>query len=169
MICFYKPVYLNCLKITRDNSVAEDLTHDVFVRAFKYKTNYDPQHKFIFWLIKISTNVCLTYLNKKSKERYRNVYIEELDCEAGNMKQLHDALVDKKAGLVIEEKFENELVEEAILLLPLPYRIPVVYKYYYDMSYEEIAKMLDKPIGTIKFRLNRAKRQLAIMLMPLFE
>jgi|GEM_PF-1543012 len=155
--CCYRRIFFNCLKLVKDEHVAEDLTHDTFIKALKYKSSFDKTQKFIFWLLKISTNICINYFNEKSKDAKNCVYIDALESEADSVKKVRDLLIDGKAERKIEEKLHNEIIYKAVSLLPLIYRMPVILKYYNDLSYEEISKILDKPIGTIKFRLNRAK------------
>jgi len=158
---YYRNVYFNCLRMVRDEAAAEDLTHESFIRALKYKSSFDRTQKFIFWLLKISTNVCLQYFNENKKDRFLLVHIDALDDSASSINNLNKILIDKKSHVKMEEKFENEIILKAVMLLPLIYRVPVLLRFYNDLSYEEIATILKKPVGTIKFRINRAKGLLA--------
>lgn len=167
LVCyFYKKVFYNCLKIVKDESAADDLTHDTFIKALKYRNSFDKNQHFICWLFKISSNLCINYFNAQSKKIQRHVYIDALETEVHNVKQLRDVLIDKKSLNKIDQKIESEIIAGAVSLLPLIYRMPVILHYYNDFSYEEIAKILNKPIGTIKYRLHRAKAFLMTVLEP---
>ncbi|EKD69693.1 MAG: RNA polymerase sigma factor SigW [uncultured bacterium] len=155
---YYKFVYYNCLRITRDVEAAKDLTQDAFVRVYKYKETYDNKYKFSNWLLKISTNVCMDYLRKSNKDRARVLHIETIESGAGCVNDLKKYLVDDKFEAGMDEKFEKDLLNDIISLLPPIYRVTLVLKYYNDLSYEEISKILNIPVGTAKFRINRAKR-----------
>ncbi len=163
---FYKKVFYKCLKIVKDENAADDLTHDTFIKALKYRNSFDKNQSFICWLFKISSNLCINYFNSQSKKIKRNVYIDALETEVHSVKQLHDILIDKKTLKIIDQKIESEIIAGAVSLLPLIYRLPIILHYYNDFSYEEIARILNKPIGTIKFRLHRAKAFLMTVLEP---
>jgi len=163
---YYRNVYFNCLRMVREKSMAEDLTHESFIRALKYKSSFDRTQKFIFWVLKISTNVCLQYFNENKKDRLYLVHIDALDDSASSINFLNKILIDKKSHIKMEKKIESEIILKAVMLLPLIYRIPIVLRFYNELSYDEIATILKKPLGTIKFRLNRAKALLAVVLRP---
>jgi len=158
---YYKNIFFNCIRIVRDDVAAEDLTHETFIKALKYRASFDKTQKFIFWLLKISTNVCLDYFNYHKRENMNVVRIEALNATAGNFRDLNELLVDANAQINLDKKIEQEIVSNAVMLLPVMYRVPVLLRYYNDLSYEEIAAIMQKPVGTIKFRVNRAKMILA--------
>lgn len=166
---YYKTIYLNCLRITRNDTTAEDLTHETFIRALKYKHTYDKNQKFLFWILKISANVCLYYFYRQNTKNKATVSIESLESDEVNFKELQEILTDKKAEARLDKNLEKELISDAVNLLPDIYRLPIILKYYYDFSYEEVAGILEKPMGTIKFRFNKAKKILAKFLLFLRE
>lgn len=155
---YYKFVYFNCVRILRDDEAAKDLTQDAFVRVYKYRNTYDKNFKFSNWLLKIATNACMDYLRKSNKDRARVLHIETIESGAGCVNDLKKYLVDDKFEAGMDEKFEKDLLNDIISLLPPIYRVTLVLKYYNDLSYEEISKILNIPAGTAKFRINRAKR-----------
>ncbi|HOD41289.1 MAG TPA: sigma-70 family RNA polymerase sigma factor [Candidatus Wallbacteria bacterium] len=153
---YYKFVYYNCLRITRDADAAQDLTQDSFVRVYKYRETYDKKYKFSNWLLKISSNVCMDFLRQRGKDRVKVLYIEAIEAGAGSINDLKKFLIDEKAEIEMNEKFEKNLLKDLIGLLPAIYRVTVILKYYNDLKYEEISKILNIPVGTAKFRINRA-------------
>lgn len=161
---YYKFVYFNCLRILRDPEAAKDLTQDAFVRVYKYRGTYDKKYKFSSWLLKIATNACMDYLRRAGRERSMSVRLETIESAAGSLSRLKKQLVDDKFESDMDEKFEKALLSDVISLLPAMYRVTLVLKYYNDLSYEEISKILNIPVGTAKFRINRAKRIIIKML-----
>jgi len=159
---YYKSLYLNCLKLTRNSDVSEDLTQEAFIRAFKYKNTYNKSFKFSNWLLKISTNVCMRYFNNHGRELKKTIYIESLDEHVKSFYQLNNLL--KKGEIPFDEKIENDIVSCAVNLLPFIYRAVLVLRYYNELTYEEISDVLKKPVGTVKFRLSRAKDLLGKLL-----
>ncbi|HOT77078.1 MAG TPA: sigma factor-like helix-turn-helix DNA-binding protein, partial [Candidatus Wallbacteria bacterium] len=83
-------------------------------------------------------------------------YIEAIEAGAGSINDLKKFLIDEKAEIKMNEKFEKDLLKDIIGLLPAIYRITIILKYYNDLKYEEISKILNIPVGTAKFRINRA-------------
>jgi len=158
---FYKKVFLNCLRIVREKNAAEDLTHETFLKVLRYRRTFDKKYRFLYWILKISTNECFMYLKEKRKDDYYQLHIEELELDDGNINRLQAILTDKKAQVEMENRIDTQFIIEAINMLPPIYGIPIFLKYYNDLSYEEIAGVLDVQIGTIKFRLNKAKNYLA--------
>jgi RNA polymerase sigma-70 factor (ECF subfamily) len=93
--------------------------------------------------------------------------LDSLEVTFGNLYELKLNLVDQKSIIVFDEKFENEFVRKTIEAMPAIYRIPILLKYYCELSYEEIAYVIEKPVGTVKFRISRAKALLAKLLSDL--
>lgn len=164
IVFFYKHVYSNCYKLVFDVDAASDLTQDSFVRAYKYKDTYNKKYKFSNWLLKISTNACMDFLKQRKKERCRLVYIETIEAEVGGINKLKKYLIDEKFECIINEKFERELLESIIKLLPDIYRVTLILRYYNGFKYEEISQILNIAVGTVKFRVNRARRILTKLL-----
>lgn len=164
IVFFYKYVYNNCYKLVFDMDAASDLTQDSFVRAYKYKDTYSKSYKFSNWLLKISTNVCMDFLRQRKKERSRLVYIETIEAEVGGINKLKKYLIDEKFECIMDEKFERELLESIIKLLPDIYRVVLILRFDNDFKYEEISQTLNIAVGTVKFRINRARRILTKLL-----
>jgi RNA polymerase sigma-70 factor (ECF subfamily) len=162
---FYKYVYNNCYKLVLDSDSASDLTQDSFIRAYKYKETYNKSYKFSNWLLKISTNACMDFLKQRKKDRVRLVYIESIEAEVGGISKLKKYLIDEKFECLMDEKFERELLESVIKLLPDIYRVVLILRFDSGFKYEEIAQMLNIPVGTVKFRINRARRILTKLLV----
>jgi RNA polymerase sigma-70 factor (ECF subfamily) len=164
---FYRKIYSNCLRILCDPYAAEDQTNETFIRAIKYRRTYDKKYKFSNWLLKISTNLCLNALRSRNTENKFCMRLDSLEVTFGNLYELKLNLVDQKSIIVFDEKFENEFVRKTIEAMPAIYRIPILLKYYCELSYEEIAYVIEKPVGTVKFRISRAKALLAKLLSDL--
>ncbi len=166
---YYTRVYLNCIKLLRNADDSEDAVQETFIRAIKYKGSYDKKRTFLFWLLKISTNLCLDILKKNKRELIQTVRIEVLNAEVDGLKDFRDSIVDYKAQRDIEDWPVRELIKNAIDLLPVAYRATVSLRYYNEMTCEDIASILETPVGTIKFRLSRARAYLDGLLKTIKE
>jgi RNA polymerase sigma-70 factor (ECF subfamily) len=132
---------------------AEDAAQEAFLRAYKHLSRYDPKRSFKTWLLSITSNHCIDRLRKR---RLTWLSLDE-------PLPPHPALRSQETGP------ENSLVEsersaqvQALLGELAPdYRAAVVLRYWYDMSYVEIADLLDTTESAIKSRLYRARQILA--------
>jgi len=129
------------IKLTNGNkSLADDLAQDVFIRAYKYLRTFKATASFSTWLYRISYNVFIDYT--KSIKKTDN--IEGYDCISDNNKDVGSEIDMLNALKVLKEN------EKVVVLL------------HYDKGYShnEIAKILDMPLGTVKTNILRAKEKL---------
>ncbi|MDD2303323.1 MAG: sigma-70 family RNA polymerase sigma factor [Prolixibacteraceae bacterium] len=154
-------IYFMLLKMVNNKNDAEDLTLEAFGKAFKNLHQYSPNYAFSTWLFKIATNNCIDFLRKR-----RGVYVSiENNLENGD----NDAPIKLRST---EPNPEEKLIriQKAILMrkivhrLKPRYRILVELRYFREFSYEEIAKELNLPLGTVKAQLFRAREMLFKMI-----
>ena len=154
-------IYFMLLKMVNNKSDAEDLTLEAFGKAFKNLQQYSPNFAFSTWLFKIATNNCIDFLRKR-----RGIYISiENNQDNGD----NDSPVKlRSADPNPEEKMIR--IQKAILMrrivhrLKPRYRTLVELRYFLEYSYEEIAKELNLPLGTVKAQLFRAREMLLKMI-----
>ncbi|MFY9151320.1 MAG: sigma-70 family RNA polymerase sigma factor [Prolixibacteraceae bacterium] len=154
-------IYFMLLKMVNNKNDAEDLTLEAFGKAFKNLHQYSPNYAFSTWLFKIATNNCIDFLRKR-----RGVYVSiENNQENGDN--------DQPIRLRSQEPNPEEKlirIQKAILMrrivhrLKPRYRILVELRYFREFSYEEIAKELNLPLGTVKAQLFRAREMLFKMI-----
>ncbi|RIH65733.1 sigma-70 family RNA polymerase sigma factor [Mariniphaga sediminis] len=150
-------IYFMLLKMVNNRNDAEDLTLEAFGKAFKNLHQYSPTYAFSTWLFKIASNNCIDFLRRK-KGTY--VAIENNGDSGDNS----EAVKLKSKEPNPEEKLIRQ--QKAILLhrivrrLKPRYRTLVELRYFREFSYEEIAKELDIPLGTVKAQLFRAREML---------
>ena len=154
-------IYFMLLKMVNNKSDAEDLTLEAFGKAFKNLHQYSPSYAFSTWLFKIATNNCIDFLRKR-----RGVYISIENNQDNNDNDIPVKL--RSADPNPEEKLIR--IQKAILMrkivfrLKPRYRILVELRYFREFSYEEIAKELNLPLGTVKAQLFRAREMLFKMI-----
>ncbi len=154
-------IYFMLLKMVNNKSDAEDLTIEAFGKAFKNLHQYSPSYAFSTWLFKIASNNCIDFLRKK-----KGVHVPIENNQESNE---NDPPVKLKSGDPDpEEKMIR--IQKAILLrrivrrLKPRYRTLVELRYFREFSYEEIAKELNLPLGTVKAQLFRAREMLFKMI-----
>lgn len=140
-----------CRKILGSGTAAEDATSEVFERAYEALDSYDPSRPFDRWILTIASHHCLNRLRRERLER-RLFHDEPIEAPAPTR------TASPLAALETEE--ERRMLLSAIDDLPDNYRIPLVLKYYGDLSYEEIAEQLETTRNNVAVLLHRAKREL---------
>jgi RNA polymerase sigma-70 factor (ECF subfamily) len=150
---YQRPVYNLTYRMLGESGEAEDAAQEAFLRAYQHLDRYDSTRPFKTWLLSIASNYCIDRLRKR---RLTWLSIEEplpphpsLTSSEG---EPEDAALSGERHAAIQALL-TELAPE--------YRAAVVLRYWYDMSYTEIAEMLDTTESAIKSRLFRARQSLA--------
>ncbi len=148
------PVYNLAYRMLGNSGEAEEAAQEAFIRAYTRLDSYDPAHKFSTWLLSITSNYCIDQIRK------RRAVLLSLDEPLPPHPALHsDNNKGPEAEFIAQER--EELVQGLLSELPVEYRQAVVLRYWYDMSYEEIAELQKTTVSAVKSRLFRARRQLA--------
>lgn len=154
-------IYYMMLKMVNNKSDAEDLTIEAFGKAFKNLHQYSPSYAFSTWLFKIASNNCIDFLRKR-----RGVHISIESNQDGNENEqqvrLKSSEPDPEQRLIRIQK--AILLRRIVRRLKPRYRTLVELRYFREFSYEEIAKELNLPLGTVKAQLFRAREMLFKMI-----
>lgn len=145
-------VYRLAYRFLNDSPEAEDITQEVFLRVFKAARTYSPKAKFSTWLYTITKNLCFNALRKK-----RSVAIYSIEDEMlPEMPSIDESPLSK-----LEEAEVKKRVLDAVKELPANLRIAVLLLKYHNLSYEEVAEILECTVNAVKLRIHRAKKFLA--------
>ena len=152
---YRKPVYHMILKMIRNVDDAEDLTIEAFAKAFKNLHKFKKDFTFSTWLFRIATNNTIDFIRKKrldtmsihSSYKDDNGDAVTIDVEDRNLNPQEEAIKGQKI----------ELVRMFVTKLPAKYQRLVKLRYFDELSYDEIAKELNAPLGTVKAQLHRAR------------
>ncbi len=154
---YRNPVAQIVYKLIRDRSQIEDLTQEVFIKAFQHLGDFDYQHQFASWLFKITNNHCIDYIRKKRLRVYS--IDEKIRTEEGEMEhEIPDSTYEPDLHLLREQK--SRLIRSAIDSLPKKYREVILLRHQDELSYEEIAEETGLPVNTIKVQLFRAREMM---------
>ncbi|KAB7704111.1 RNA polymerase sigma factor SigW [Bacillus aerolatus] len=150
-------VYQICYRMLWDRYEAEDAAQETFIKAFINIHTYDPGKKFATWLYRIATNLCIDRIRKKKPDYH-------LDAEVAGTEGLNMYSQVASAEKLPEEAVENlelkETIQAAIFKLPEKYRSVIVLKYIEELQLQEIAEILELPLGTVKTRVHRGREAL---------
>lgn len=147
-------IYFMALKMVNNKDDAMDLTVETFGKAFENIEKYKPDFAFSTWLFRIATNNCIDFIRKKRLNVVSLHSLVEDDGEGRQMDVKADTLNPEENSI---RKQENEKLKGIVEQLPTRYRMLITLRYYEELSYEEIAKELDLPLGTVKAQLFRAR------------
>ena len=156
-LTFLEALYQSAVRLARNRDAAQDLVQDTYLKAFRARRRFTPGTNLKAWLFTILHN---TWRNQR-RDRAR----ARLEADSETVEQLVDlgAGADRpadnpEAGLL--EAVLSDDLRTALDDLPQPYRETVWLRDVEELSYQEIAAILDVPIGTVMSRLSRARRQL---------
>ena len=150
---YQTPVYNLAYRMLGNMVEAEDAAQETFIRAYTRLDTYDPTRKFSSWLLAIASHYCVDVLRRR---RMNYLSFDELPP----MVELSMPRTTQPEQVVISQQSASA-VQRLLDTLPPAYRTPVILRYWYDMSYKEIAETMGVTESTIKTRLHRARAKLA--------
>jgi RNA polymerase sigma factor (sigma-70 family) len=155
---YKKAVYFMILKMIRDADDAEDLTMEAFAKAFRNLERFKKDYTFSTWLFRIATNNTIDFIRKKKlKTMSLNTSMSD---DGGNSVNIDVEDDDNNPQDEFIRSQRIEMVRIFVDKLPAKYRKLVQLRYFDELSYEEIAQELDKPLGTVKAQLHRSRELL---------
>jgi RNA polymerase sigma-70 factor (ECF subfamily) len=146
------------------NSDVEDIAQQVFIRVWKSAGRYVARAKFTTWLLKITRNLVFNEMRRAKRHPHLPV---QIDPEAEEMPLKDEAMATPDANL-LQAELQAE-IEKAIMLLPDTQRMALVLRRYEELSYEEIADVLDLSVPAVKSLLFRARTELRERLKDYLE
>lgn len=149
-------IYYMLLKMVNNKSDADDLTIEAFGKAFKNLAQYTPNYAFSTWLFKIATNNCIDFIRKK---KGNTISLDHsFDDQESIGAPLQSNTLDPEEDMIKSQRIT--LMRNVVENLKPRYRTLVELRYFKEYSYDEIAKELCLPIGTVKAQLFRARELL---------
>jgi len=167
---YERPVFSLIYRMVRDRELAEDLAQETFVKALNAIESYRPEFKFSSWIFKIANNSAIDQLRRRE--------LDTLSLEGSPNAETADAIeatalqIGDRGETPLEELEARELggaIEVAIGRLRPEYRACILLRHVEGRPYEEIAAMLDLPLGTVKTYIHRARNELRQALGDLRE
>jgi RNA polymerase sigma-70 factor, ECF subfamily len=153
--------------VLRDNSAAEDLAQEVFLRVYRARHRYQPTAKFATWLFRIANNLASNRL--RSVSRRKEVSLKVTDSGPLGPRP-EEQLVKEKSALMPARQFDakemREIVRQSLETLNDRQRIALLLNKFEHMSYTDIAASMDLSVQAIKSLLTRARENLRVQLEP---
>jgi RNA polymerase sigma-70 factor, ECF subfamily len=158
---YQRPVFSLIYRLVRDREKSEDLSQETFIKVLNALDRYDPSYKFSSWIFKIAHNTSLDHLRKKEPATL------SLDGSpnATTATEIEASTIDAVSHEENPEEFTSsrELgghIEQAVAKLRPEYRTAIILCHVEGRPYEEIAEIMDVPLGTVKTYIHRARGEL---------
>jgi RNA polymerase sigma-70 factor (ECF subfamily) len=157
----FSMAYGTAVRLTRNRTEAEDLVQDAALLAYRAFGSFQQGTNFKAWFFRILTNAFYSRHRKEKHEKANlstedipALYLYSKTAEAG----LHGRETDPAPAIM--DKLDTERVGEALETLPEEYRVVATLYFIEDFSYQQIAEVLECPVGTVRSRLHRGRRML---------
>lgn len=153
---YEKKVFSLIFNVTKNENEIEDLAQEVFIKIYKNIDKFQGKSSLYTWVYRITTNVCLDHIKKRKEIIYIDEKIQfedgEMDMQLSTNEKLQDELYEEKE---LKEKLQNSINK-----LSENQRIMIILRDIQGLSYEEISKILNMKLGTVKSQINRARLKL---------
>lgn len=154
---YYQMIYNLVYRMISKKEDVEDLTQEAFIKAFNSLQNFDKQFAFSTWRFKIATNNAIDYLRKK--KLYTFSIDKEIQADDSDYKFEIPDHENKPDKHILDDQLK-QIINEAIETLPPKYKSVIVLRHKEEKEYEEIAKELKIPLGTVKAHIFRGRELL---------
>jgi len=154
---YYTPIFKLISRMIRSREEVEDLTQEAFIKAFTSLASFNEEYSFSTWLYKIATNNAIDHVRKRKLQTYsinKPIESEESDYSI----ELPDPDPEPDQELIATQR--KKMLDDAMDSLPAKYRQVILMRHVDEKEYQEIAKTLKLPLGTVKAHIFRARELL---------
>jgi len=148
---YQRPVYNLCYRVLGNAPEAEDAAQETFVRMYTKLHTYQPERKLSSWVLSIASHYCIDCLRRR-----RGQWVSLDEEPIATMLPSHNRGPEESA---LRQESRDE-VQRLVDTLPPAYRVPLILRYWYDLSYVEIAEAMGLTLQAVKSRLHRARLQM---------
>lgn len=152
---FEKYIYTICYNYTHSREDTLDLVQDVFIKILKGIKVFDETRPLLPWIKRITINTCINF----NRQRKPAISLDEIVTDDG--RRLKDAIASQfnlEDFILFQDT--SEMINEEIAQIEDKFRLPLILRHKHEMSYDEMSKHLNLPIGTLKTNLYRGRKQL---------
>jgi len=166
LVTRYKDPLMNYIfRYVGDMDMASDILQDTFLRVYHKKHLYKTVAKFSTWIYTIAGNLAKSEL-RSSRRKYTTSITMQQDDEKDYDLPIADE--DPQPDRAADSALLHEAIQKALLELPDVFREAVILRDIQDLTYEEISEITEQPIGTVKSRINRGRKQLQELLQEYY-
>lgn len=150
---YNKRIYSYVYRMVRNEETAIELTQEFFLKIYNVLNKYNFEYKFTTWAYRICYNLVVDYLRKNSHK------IDSLESDSVNEKRMveNDNYIKENAESNLENEQIGEYLWSVVGKIPEKYKSLILLRYVENLKYEDIAKITNIPVGTVKNRIFKAK------------
>jgi len=158
---YERPVFSLIYRMVRHRTLAEDLAQETFIKVLNALQTYRPEYKFSSWIFKIANNAAIDQLRRRELDTLSldgapdARTADEVAATALQVSDLAESPLEE-----LESRETGSAIEQAIGRLRPEYRTCILLRHVEGRSYEEIAEVMDLPLGTVKTYIHRARLEL---------
>ncbi len=156
---FLDSLYNTAYRMARNAQDAEDLVQETYLKAYKYYDKFQEGTNFKAWLFKILKNTFINSYRKKQSRPFESDFADIEDAFESQVREDVRRRSKSPEDLALDGVLDHD-VHRAIRSLPPDYRMAVILSDLEDLSYKEVAAVLDVPVGTVMSRLYRGRKLL---------
>lgn len=156
---YEKYIYTLCYRYTNKKEDALDLVQEVFIKVLKNIKSFDENRPFMPWLKRITVHTCLNF----KRDVKTIISLDQVTTDQGQtLKEAISSQFNLENYIIFKET--TQTIRDCIGSIDEKYRMPLILRHEENLSYEEIAKILDLPLGTLKVNLHRGRKKLQLLL-----
>lgn len=160
---FKNPLTNYVYRFLGDYDSCVDVVQDAFVKVYRYKDNYSSLAKFSTWIYTIAGNLARTEYQRKKRKNFFSIN------SFGEEEKTYDIPDNSyRPDVETDMKMKSEIIQKALLKVRDSYREAVILRDVQEMSYEEIAEIMQIEVGTVKSRINRGRAELQKYLKDIY-
>lgn len=157
-------------RMVRDHALVEDIAQETFLRAYRALHQYRGDAQFYTWLYRIAINTAKKFLLERKRDPLTMLVSQENDDEKDEtFRHQNEPISEETPDSVLAARQIAAAVEAGLAALPEDLRQAVTLREIEGLSYEEIATLMNSPIGTVRSRIFRAREAISSRLRPLLE
>jgi RNA polymerase sigma-70 factor (ECF subfamily) len=154
---YQNKIYALAYRYMGNEEDAYDMTQEAFIKAFRSLRSFKGDSSFGTWLYRVATNVCLDELRKRKRRVLTLSLDEPLATQDGDEVEKEIADTSPTVDILYEQKEFSLYIQDILDEMKPEHKNAIVLRDLMELSYEEIAEVLDCSIGTVKSRLSRAR------------
>ncbi len=161
---FKNPLTNYVYRFLGDYDSCVDVVQDTFVKVFRYKDSYSSLAKFSTWIYTIAGNLARTEFQRKKRRNFFSI------SNYGDEEKFYDIPDNSlRPDITTDSNMKREIIEKALLKVRDSYREAVILRDIQELSYEEIAEIMQIEVGTVKSRINRGRAELQKYLKDIYN
>lgn len=164
---YQRPIVNFIYKFVNNTAEAEELAQEVFLRVYRARHSYQPKARFAAWIYRIAANLSIKEANRKRRMHFWSRNTNSAEDSLAMEEHFRDPVPDAERRLISTEL--GQVIRRAIRLLPRNEKVALVLRRYQELSYKEIAEIMDCTEAAVKTYIHRGKLHVRTQILPYLQ